>query len=122
MAKIDPEVFLNKLDDVRNELGDKISNIQVGLAGVVAEFRSQKPHDSPCNFLSEHINSQSEKVKELHNQHKEHIYEYHSSKNTRDNWGVYATIICAFATLAGVFVSMVAALIAIAGIVITLTQ
>lgn len=94
MVEINIETFFNKLDEIKSEL-----------YALKSEVRANKSHEAPCSFLCDHMTGQSEKIKDLHNQHKEHIEEHHSSKNTRDNWAAYAAVICALATIASVVVS-----------------
>ena len=96
MTEINIETFFNKLDEIKSEL-----------YSLKSEVRANKSHDAPCRFLCEHMSTQSEKIKDLHNQHKEHIEDHHSSKNSRDNWAVYAAVICALATVAGVMINAV---------------
>lgn len=95
MTEINIETFFTKLDEIKSEL-----------YALKSEVRAHKGHEAPCSFLSAHMSAQSEKVRELHNQHKTHIEEHHSSKNSRDNWAAYAAIVCALATVAGVVVSV----------------
>ena len=58
-------------------------------------------HAAPCTQLSEHVKKYSGDIAELHNQHKEHIEEHHSSRNFRGNWAAIAAVVCALASVAG---------------------
>ena len=62
MTEINIETFFIKLDEIKSEL-----------YALKSEVLANKSHEAPCSFLCDHISSQSGKVRELHNQHKEHI-------------------------------------------------
>ena len=61
-------------------------------------------HSAPCNQLCEHVTKHSGDIAELHNQHKNHIEDHHSSRNLRANWAAIAAVVCAATTVIGMIV------------------
>ncbi len=80
-------------------LNDDITEIKVTLARLESYL-----HATPCSQLCEHVTRHSEDIAELHNQHKEHIEEHHSSRSLRNNWAALAALLCALVSLLGLFV------------------
>ena len=74
------------------------------LTKVVFELKgaveSKKTHDTPCDDITALESKHSKDIAELHNQHKNHIEKYHSSRSVSANWGLIFTGICSLATLA----------------------
>lgn len=60
-------------------------------------------HGAPCPLLSEHVTKHSTDIAELHNQHKEHVEDHHSSKNFSANWAAIAAVVCALTSVVAMF-------------------
>lgn len=80
------------------------------LTKVVFELKgaveSKKTHDPPCDDITALEAKHSKDIAELHNQHKDHIEKYHSSRSVSANWGMIAAVVCAIATVLGIVLKL----------------
>ena len=79
---------------------DKLYNDMTEVKVTLARLESCL-HSAPCSQLCEHKTKHSSDIAELHNQHKAHIEDHHSSRTLRSNWAAIAALICALTSVLG---------------------